>query len=110
MFCWVLNLCAGVIAAMAEAKAENEVDVVVGWSCCSSYSKRLLCLRLCHLGIFQVRICHVLSCGDVALLFASSTSLSPSCTCPPPGSLIPRCCQQRYHIFVCVDLGLTRLC
>ena len=74
------------IAVMAEAKAEIEVDFVC-WSCCSSYSNRLLCLRLCHIGIFQVRVCHVLSCGDVALvgplpqaclLLALALGLAPS--------------------------------
>ena len=52
------------VAAMAEAMAGNEVDLF-GWSCCSSYSNRMLCLRLCHFGTFK---CASLSCSDVALV------------------------------------------
>ena len=58
MFCWVFIFCIGVVAVMAEAKAEIEVDF---GSCCSNCSNRLLCLRLCHIGNFQVRMCRVLS-------------------------------------------------
>ena len=63
-----VNLCAGVAAAVPEAKAKIEVDFV-GWSCCSSYSNRLLCPRLCNIGIFQVRILpRAFMRGDVALV------------------------------------------
>ena len=87
MSCWVVTLCTGVAAAVPEAKAKIEVDFV-GWSCCSSCSNRLLCLRLCHILIFQVRILpRAFMRGDVALvgplpqaclLLALALGLAPS--------------------------------
>ena len=97
MFCWVLFFCAGVVAVTAEAKAEIEVDF---GSCCSNNSNRLLCLRLYHIGNFQVHICRVRSYVMMWLCWALSTSLTPSCTYPRRGSLNLRCCQQRSCIFV----------
>ena len=60
----------------------------VGWNCCSGYFNRLLCLRLCHIGIFQVRILsRAFMCSDGALvgplpqaclLLALALGLTPS--------------------------------
>ena len=62
---------------MVEAKAEIEVDFE---SCCSNYSNRLLCLRLYHVGNFQVRILpQAFIRNDVAcLLLALALGQAPS--------------------------------
>ena len=91
-FCGVSNFCTVVVAAMAEAKSEIEVDFV-GRSCCSSYWNLLLCLRLCHVGIFQVRIWNVLSCVVMwlwlGLFYKLVSFLHLPSACLPQSEVLP---------------------